>query len=956
MIRPFSRRSLRCGLFLLLAVLCVTPALASSVTLAWDANSEPDLAGYVVHYGTAPGTYPSSIDVGNRTAWTVSNLTGGHSYYFVVRAYNTSGLTSLPSQEVSTFVPLPPQPPTIATVTPNAGTYLGGTALAITGTNFRAGATVWIGATRAASTVVVNDTTINAVTGGSGPGLFDVRVTNTDGLSAIKPAAFLYVDTRVTVTAVLPGAGSTAGGTAVTVTGTNFVAGSVVRFDGTAASSVMVLSPTSLVAVTPARPVGAVAVSVATPGGATGSLANGFTYVSGAPTVSAVTPGSGPKAGGTAITITGANFGAGAVVTLGGRPASRVAVVSATTITAHTGPAPDGADPASPQVVDVVVTNTAAQSGQLARGFTYLYTPASLTQVQPHSGPTLGGDLVALLGTGFTSGAQVRFGSLEAAEVTVMSGTRIAARVPAHAAGTVPVTVVLPGGASLSLAAGYTFVDEGAATDSDGDGLPDAWEMRYGLNPASAVGDDGASGDPDGDGLTNAEEYAAGTHPRGTDPGYFAEGVNTTFFDTTFSLLNPNEDTAHVQLTFQTMDGVERHHLLRMAPLSRATVRSADVPGLGNTSFSTHLDSDRPVVAERTVAWDRSGYGAHSEGSLPLPGPEWYLAEGATHSGFDLFYLIQNPNRATVPVQVTYLLPSGLPLVKTYQVPPTTRYTIWVDLEDQRLAHTDVSAIVRSLDGQPIIVERAMYKFALGRSFGAGHAGAGVKQPALRWFLAEGATGPYFDLFVLVANPDTRQAQVRATFLLPDGTTVVKDYTVAPMSRFNIWVDEADPRLADTAVSTTVESTNGVPVIVERAMWWPGPGADQWHESHNSAGATDTATRWAVASGEAGGQTNVSTYILIANTSPFPDDAMVTLLFEDGTRRTRTFSLPSNSRFNVSVIHEFPESDGRRFGALVEMLGTAGTKAQVVVERAIYWDSGTVRWGAGTNAVGTPLP
>jgi hypothetical protein len=146
--------------------------------------------------------------------------------------------------------------------------------------------------------------------------------------------------------------------------------------------------------------------------------------------------------------------------------------------------------------------------------------------------------------------------------------------------------------------------------------------------------------------------------------------------------------------------------------------------------------------------------------------------------------------------------------------------------------------------------------------------------------------------------------------------------------------------------------TNDVPILVERAMWWPGD-ASRWHEAHNSPGATATGTAWALAEGEDGGPRQIETYILVANTSAFAGSATVTLLFDDGTSAAKTFALPPNSRTNVAVAAEFPAAVGRRFGALIESTGT--TPAQIVVERAMYWNAEGVPWAAGTNAMGTRL-
>ncbi len=98
-------RAVRVGLLSALALIFGAVLSAGEVTLAWDPNSEPDLAGYKLYYGLESGQYDEIIDVGNVTTTTVPGLDAGLTYYFVVTAYNAAGLESDPSNEVSYTVP-----------------------------------------------------------------------------------------------------------------------------------------------------------------------------------------------------------------------------------------------------------------------------------------------------------------------------------------------------------------------------------------------------------------------------------------------------------------------------------------------------------------------------------------------------------------------------------------------------------------------------------------------------------------------------------------------------------------------------------------------------------------------------------------------------------------------------------------------------------------------------------
>jgi hypothetical protein len=81
-----------------------TPA-PGSITLAWNANSEPDLRGYRVYYGTSSGAYQqvrgAGLDAGRSTSFTINNLRAGTVYYIAVTSYDAAGNESAFSGEVS---------------------------------------------------------------------------------------------------------------------------------------------------------------------------------------------------------------------------------------------------------------------------------------------------------------------------------------------------------------------------------------------------------------------------------------------------------------------------------------------------------------------------------------------------------------------------------------------------------------------------------------------------------------------------------------------------------------------------------------------------------------------------------------------------------------------------------------------------------------------------------------
>jgi glucose/arabinose dehydrogenase len=534
--------------------------------------------------------------------------------------------------------------------------------------------------------------------------------------------------------------------------------------------------------------------------------------------------------------------------------------------------------------------------------------------------------------SGEATGADVRD---HTAEVAPLAGSLVSIDVDAHG----ELFLVMLSGTIFRLT---------TTEDADGNGLPDAWEHAFGL-PALGPDAGGPYGDPDGDGLLNAEELRRGQHPAGTPVGFFAEGA-TGFFGTRFSLLNDTDTARAVNLHWQTSTGRTLGQPVRVDAHRVAVVDAASTPGLEAAEFATRVEADGHITTAREMRWPDGpqAYGSHSERAAASPALVWHFAEGAT-TLFELFYLVQNTSAdADALLRMDWRVQGAGTVTREYVVPAGRRLTIWVN-QEAGLDGRELGATATSVNGVPLVVERAMYTRGAPPAFAAGHAAAGETTLATRWFFAEGATGTYFDTFLAVINPHAVPMHVLGRVFLQDGSTAVtpKSFTtrVAPGERATIWLDRLtadDGTSLDGQGGLSVELTADAPFVAERAMWWPGD-APTWHEAHVAAGIPDAAApRWRVAGAEVqraddGVARLAESYLLIANVGATAEAAEVRVYFTDRAPVVVPVTVAPRSRLTVALADVLtPDlAPGQRtpLGVRIDALSPA---AQLYAEQAVY--------------------
>ncbi len=362
------------------------------------------------------------------------------------------------------------------------------------------------------------------------------------------------------------------------------------------------------------------------------------------PAVASVSPSSGPAAGGTSVTISGANFTHATAVRFGSTAATSFVVDSATEITA--------VSPAGAGTVKVTVATPAGTSCSPTY-YSYLPSPA-VTGVSPSAGPAAGGTSVTITGSYFTNATAVGFGTTPATSFTVDSDSQITASAPAGT-GIVDVTVASLGGTSTTSSSDeYTYEEPPTAQV-----LSPETGGTYNLNQAvpTAFSCTDGTGGPGIESCTDSNDATNGTGTLDTStPGPHTYTVTATSQDgqtgtatITYTVAGP--PTAQIT----TPEGRETYNLNQAVPTTFICTEDPNGPGIqsctdsgGATDDAGELDTSTPGPHTYTVtATSQDGQTGTATITYTVAGPP--TAQITTpESGADVQPQPERPHRVLV--------------------------------------------------------------------------------------------------------------------------------------------------------------------------------------------------------------------------------------------------------------------------------------------------------------------
>ncbi len=335
---------------------------------------------------------------------------------------------------------------------------------------------------------------------------------------------------------------------------------------------------------------------------------------------------------------------------------------------------------------------------------------------------------------------------------------------------------------------------------------------------------------------------------------------------------------------------------------------------------------------------------------MPAAAPRGYFAEGS-QGFFDTFVLIGNPQANPVDVTLTFLREGETTVTHTEHMDPFSRKTVSTATIPE-LVNRSFGVIVDAT--LPVVAERAMYFGSTAtRPWSGGGDAAGATAPSADWYFAEGATGSFFDTFILMMNPEAQNdAHATLRYLLDTGETIEVPKVIPASRRITVNIEaEDDARLRNATMSARLTSDR--PIVAERAVYWPTarrraavgriarhPGRHRRGFALGAGGGTHGRTAElphlhpAGKSQHAGGGRDGG--VPAADGLAGPEDL------------PRGGGKPLHDRRDVRSADD-PEQ-------LVHHAALDGGRRPIVVERSLYWDGAGLTWSGGSSAVATRLP
>jgi N-acetylmuramoyl-L-alanine amidase len=398
---------------------------------------------------------------------------------------------------------------------------------------------------------------------------------------------------------------------------------------------------------------------------------------------------------------------------------------------------------------------------------------------------------------------------------------------------------------------------------------------------------------------------------------YFAEGTTRKGFQEWLTILNPNLEPVDFNVTyaFEGSDVLKRTYHVEAE--SRLSIEVNKEVGEG-CDVSVLVDSPLPIMVERPMyfLYNDRWAGGHVSSGANQPSTDWYFAEGYTAPGFEEYLCLFNPGEQAARVKIECMSQGGLLKQEEVVVQPWRRGTVFVN----QVVGPDKEVSIHLTSDQPVVAERPMYFNYHGRWAG-GHVSTGANHPSKNWYFAEGYTGPGFEEWLCLFNPNPEPDKVQITYQVQGGANITDEVVIPPLSRGTVDVNTKVGKDLQLSVALAGEA----PLVAERPIYHDYHG---WCEGGDvGIGVTRPSRHWYFAEGYTGD--GFEDWLCLQNPGDQQVEVEIKFHLEDGEVLWEHESLPPRSRSTVYVNSMIPYQEGVAF--------SVHASGEIIVERPIYF-------------------